>query len=259
MSAELLIPDSAEEAIEAYGDGSGLTVIAGGTIVMQLINYHRMNPEKVLLLSNAGLSYVKNGEGSTVTIGATTPLADLTGLAAPLGPCAANVADREIRNTATLGGNLCSPTPPDHPSGDLQSALIALDAQVRSVGGDGEKSESVEDFLPHRSDRLVLDVSFQDPAKGAFAAYRRTHSHHFTPLAVSGARSSSGVIRLAATGAGPTAVRLSSAEGAQSAADAGQAALSDVEMSDDALISAWYREQIFPGMVEQVFAEVDGE
>ncbi len=258
MSAEVLIPDSAEEAAAAYGDGSDIAVIAGGTIVMQLINYHRFSPTKALLLTNAGLSFIKNS-GSTVTIGATTPLSELTSLLSPLGPCAANVADGEIRNVATLGGNLCSPTPPEHPSGDLQGALMALGAIVRSTGEGGERTDSVEDFLPGRASRLVLDVSFENPAKGAFTSFRRPHAHHFTPLAVSGVRTTSGQVRLAATGAGDTAVRLTSAEDASSPKAAGEAALADVDMADDALLSAWYREKIFPGMVRRVVEEMEGE
>lgn len=258
MSVDVVIPESAEEAVKAYGDGSGITVMAGGTIVMQLINYRRFQPAKVLLLSKAGMSYVNNG-GATTTIGATTPLSELTGLPAPIGPCAANVADGEIRGQATLGGNLCSPTPPEHPSGDLQGALLALDAQIRSVGTDGETTLSVEDFLPQRLGRLVLDVSYETPTAGAFASFRRPHAHHFTPLAVSGVTTASGEVRLAVTGAADTGVRLPSAEAAaKDPAAAGKAALSDVQMRDDALMSGWYREKLLPGLVAKVLNEMKG-
>ena len=37
-----------------------------------------------------------------------TPLQELVDLAAPVGPCAANIADLEIRLQATVGGNLCA-------------------------------------------------------------------------------------------------------------------------------------------------------
>lgn len=268
MSVDVRIPESEAEAVEVYGDGDGITVLGGGTIVMQLLNYQRFHPAKVLLLSKAGLNYVNllgHGEGhhaahygaEEIVIGATTPLSDLTGLPAPLGPCAANVADREIRSQATLGGNLCSPTPPEHPSGDLQGALMALDAKVRSTGPGGERIDTVEEFLPERSGRLVLDVAFQQPAAGAFAAFRRPHAHHFTPLAVSGVTTKSADVRLAATGAGDTAVRLVSAEAA--AADpeaAGQAALGDVTLSDDAILSAWYRQRLLPTLVKRVLDEM---
>lgn len=256
MSVDVSIPESEAEAVEVFGDGSDITVIGGGTIVMQLLNYHRFEPTKVLLLSKTGMSGVSNG-GSTVTIGATTPLSELTDLASPLGPCAANIADSEIRSQATLGGNLCSPTPPDHPSGDLQGALMALGATVRSTGSGGESTDSVEDFLPNRASRLVLDVVYENPSAGAFATFRRPHAHHFTPLAVSGVTTKTGEIRLAVTGAGDTAVRLSSAEAASDNSDgAGQAALSDVTLADDAILSAWYRERLLPTLVMRVLDEM---
>jgi CO/xanthine dehydrogenase FAD-binding subunit len=230
-----------------------------------------------MLLNKAGLSYV-NENGSSYTIGAMTPLSSLTALPAPLGPCAANVGDHEIQYQATIGGNLCAPTPPEHPSGDLQGPLIALDATVRSVGSGGERTENVESFLANREGRLVLDISFEAPAAGAFAALDRPHTRHFTALAVSGTRNADGTIRLAATGAGPTGIRLSSAETAnvvphhaqldgkrpvlvgshktQDPEAAGVAALQDVEMSDDALASAWYRERTLPSLVVGVLDEL---
>lgn len=256
MDVDVILPDSKEAAAAAYGDGSGISVMAGGTILMQLVNYRRSRPDRVLMLHKAGLSYMDE-EGSTVTIGAMTPLARLTGLDAPLGPCAANIGDPEIRAQATLGGNLCAPTPPEHPSGDLQGALIALGATVRSAGAGGERTETVEEFLPHRDSRLVLEVSYERPAAGAFAALHRPHTRHFTPLAVSAVRSTAGEIRLAATGVGPTGIRLPSAEAAAAdPAAAGAAAVADVEPADDALLSAWYRERALRVLVERVLTEI---
>ncbi len=251
-----MIPDSPDAAAEAYGDGSEITVIGGGTIVMQLLNYGRIQPQKAMLLSRAGLSFVKH-QDSAYTVGAMTPLSELIGLFSPLGPCAANVADVEVQHQATIGGNLCSPTPPEHPSGDLQGALIALGATVRSVGNGGERLDAVEDFLADRDGRLVLDISFDTPLAGTFAALDRPHTRHFTALAVSGARTAEG-LRLAATGGGPVAVRLSSAEAA--AADpvtAGQAALADVDLHDDALASAWYRGRTLPSLVTRVLQAIE--
>ncbi|MGI9584395.1 MAG: FAD binding domain-containing protein [Acidimicrobiia bacterium] len=255
MSADVMIPETTDAAIEAYGDGSDITVIAGGTIVMQLLNYRRLAPERAMLLNKAGLSYV-NQEGSTTTIGAMTPLSDLLELPAPLGPCAANIADHEVQYQATIGGNLCAPTPPEHPSGDLQGPLIALGATVRSTGEGGIRTDGVEDFLANKAGRLVLDISFKTPDAGAFQALSRPHTRHFTAMAVSGVRSSDG-IGLAATGAGPIGIRLVSAEAVSGDPEAaGQAALNDVTMRDDSLASAWYRERTLPSLVSDVLTEI---
>jgi aerobic carbon-monoxide dehydrogenase medium subunit len=217
----------------------------------------RLKPSRTLLLARAGLAGVTR-EGGKITIGATTPLKELVDLPAPIGPCAANVGDIEIRAQATVGGNLCAGEGGGAPRGDLQGALIAVGAQVRSAGAGGETTEPVEDFLGKRRDRLVLDVSFDEPAAGAFVALDRPHTHEYTALAVSAARLADGTVRLAATGAGSHGVRLASAEAAASDPEqAGEAALRDVSPHDDALASAWYRQQALPVLVRRVLAQLE--
>jgi len=253
----VLSPTSPAEAAQAFGDGDGVTVVAGGTIVLPELTYGRLRPAKALLLGEAGLSGVRT-EGSTTTVGATTPLAELTGLPAPLGPCAANVADVEIRGQATLGGNLCAGTAKDAPRGDVQGALLALGATARSTGGDGERSEPLEDFLAARAGRLLLDVSFDQPAAGAFAALDRPHTHDYTAMAVSAARGADGTVRIAVTGAGTHGVRLPSAEAkADDPAAAGEAALGDVAPHDDAIASAWYRSKTLPVLVRRALTDLE--
>ncbi|HST24373.1 MAG TPA: FAD binding domain-containing protein [Gaiellaceae bacterium] len=259
MSAvtDVLIPASPDEAVSAYGDGSGVTVIGGGTIVMPDITAGRLSPAKTILLARAGLAAVTR-DGGKVTLGAMTPLQQLVDLGAPVGPCAANVADLEVRLQGTVGGNLCAGQGQDAPRGDLQGALIAVGAQVRSVGAGGERAEPVEDFLAGRAGRLVLDVTYDEPAAGAFVAIDRPHTHEYTTLAVSAAKLADGTIRLAATGTGTGAARLPSAEAA--AADpeaAGAAALKDVTLHDDVLASAWYREQALPVLVRRALTRLE--
>ena len=74
MSAppELLTPTSPAEAAAAFGDGAGVTVMGGGTILLPELTYGRLRPERVLMLGRAGLSGVDNSNG-VVRIGATTP------------------------------------------------------------------------------------------------------------------------------------------------------------------------------------------
>ena len=253
---DVLIPASPEEAVSAFGDGAGVTVVGGGTIVMPDIGAGRLKPGKTILLARAGLAGVTR-DGGKVTIGATAPLEALVDLPAPVGPCAANVADAEIRGQATVGGNLCADEGGSAPRGDLQGALIAVGAQVRSTGAGGERTEPVEDFLAGARERLVLDVSYDDPTAGAFVALDRPHTHEYTALAVSAARLADGSVRLAATGVGGAA-RLPSAEAAVSDPEAaGAASLKDVRLHDDALASAWYRAQALPVLVRPALAQLE--
>jgi len=255
-ATEVLMPGSEDEAIAAFGDGAEVVVVGGGTIVVPDLTYRRLQPRKALMLGRAGMSGIEKN-GSRVTIGATTPVQELVDLPAPLGPCAANVADLEIRSQGTAGGNICAGEGYEAPRGDLQGALIALGATARSAANGDVTEEPLEDFLPKRRERLLLSVSFEEPAAGAFAGLDRPHTHDYTALAVSGARSVDGTLRLAATGTGSWGVRLPSAEAAAGdPAAAGKAALNDVTPHDDALASAWYRSKVLPVLVRRVLDEL---
>ena len=249
-ATEVLTPGSEEEAIAAFGDGGDVLVVGGGTIVVPDLTYRKLDPKKALLLGGAELSGVST-EGARTTIGATTPVQELVDLPAPIGPCARNVADLEIRSQGTVGGNLCAGEGSEAPRGDLQGAFLAVGATVRSAAGGEVTEEPLEDFLPKRSGRLLLSVSFDQPAAGAYAGLDRPHTHDYTALSVSGARGTDGTVRLAATGAGSHGQRLPSAEGGDA-----EAAVNDVTPHDDALASAWYRAKVLPALVRRVLDEL---
>jgi CO/xanthine dehydrogenase FAD-binding subunit len=249
-ATEVSTPASEEEAIAAFGDGADVVVVGGGTIVVPETSYRRLRPRKALLLGRAGLSGVSTSNGRT-TIGVTTPVQDLVGMPAPLGPCAANVADIEIRSQGTVGGNICAGEGHEAPRGDLQGAFIALAATARSAANGEITEDPLEDFLSRREGRLLLSVSYDEPAAGAYAGLDRPHTHDYTALSVSGARTADGTVRLAATGAGSHGQRLPSAEGGDA-----QAALNDVTPHDDALASAWYRAKVLPVLVRRVLDDL---
>jgi CO/xanthine dehydrogenase FAD-binding subunit len=240
----VLIPSSADEAVEAFGDGKGIVVVAGGTIVMPDLAAGRLRPKRALYLGRAGLTGITRKKGK-VTIGAATPVSALADADAPLAQAAAHVGDLEVRAQATVGGNLCSVSSDDAPRGDLQAAFLALGASVRSAGKGGEKTQSLEKFLADGAGRLVLDVSYDDaPRKAGYAAVWRPHTHHYTILAVAAAKRD-GELRLAATGVAPRAVLLDPDD-----------PLEGLELRDDALASAWYRAHLIPRLVERALSDL---
>jgi CO/xanthine dehydrogenase FAD-binding subunit len=260
MSAppELLTPTSPAEAAAAFGDGAGVTVMGGGTILLPELTYGRLRPERVLMIGRAGLSGVDNANG-VVRIGATTPVGELRDAPEPLVTAAKHVADREIRAVGTIGGNLCSSAGDAAPRGDLQAPLLALGARITSVGAGGEKSEDVEAFLEARSGRLVLSIDVPGGQPFGYARLDRPHTHHYTMLAVSAVKGSDGV-RVAASGVGPVARRLHAVEkalaGGASAADAAGYATEGLDLPTDALASAWYREQMLPLLVQRALGQL---
>jgi CO/xanthine dehydrogenase FAD-binding subunit len=247
----VLTPGSPDEAVEAFGDGKGVTLLAGGTIVVPDIVFGRLKPERVVALHAAGLDRITR-EGGRVTIGAGVRVSELEGGDEPLAEAARAVGDPEVRGQATVGGNLCAGPGRDTPRGDLGAPLIALGGQVRSAGAGGERTDAVEDFLGNATGRLVLDVSYDDVSREAgYAAAWRHHTHHYSILTVAAVRAN-GELRVAAGGAGPYAVRLRSVEASGNAEDA----LKDVNPQDDAVASAWYRKKILPRLVEQALASL---
>jgi carbon-monoxide dehydrogenase medium subunit len=261
---EVLMPASAAEAVEAFGDGHAVTVFAGGTILMPAIAYGRYpRGGRTLLLARAGMDEISGD--STVTIGA---MARLTALAdsglEPLAAAAADVGDLEVRGLATLGGNLCAPPGTESPRGDLQAPLLAVGARVRSAGAGGERTEPVEDFLAHAANgqpRLVLAIEVDRPSRATYLSQRRMHAHSYAVMSVACAETVDGM-RVAVGGVGPRGVRLGAVERAlsdgASPAEAGARALDDIEPADDALASAWYRRTVLPTIVTRALEQIGG-
>ena len=247
---EVIQPGSLEECLAAFGEGSDVTVLGGGTILVPELVHRRARPRRVLMLPPE-LARVTR-EAGTVTIGAGVRVTELEGGDEPLATAARHLADIEVRAQATVGGNLCA-TAGDTPRGDLQAPFIALGARVRTVGAGGARTEPIEDFLAGgTAGRLLVDVAYDDaPRKAGYAAVWRPHAHHYTILAVAAARRD-GELRVAVTGAAPTAVRLRSVEASGDAADA----LQDVDPPDDALASGWYRRRVLPNLVAQALSNL---
>ncbi len=256
MSSEVLIPTSAEEAASLYGDGAGITVFAGGTILLPEITAGRRKAERVLMLDGSGLDGIREEDG-VVKIGAMTRVSALVDGSEPLlARYASHVADNEVRANATVGGNICAEPGREAQRGDLGAALIALGARVRSTGKGGERTEPIEDFLSgDRSGRLVLEIEYDraDRKIGA-AGMRRRHAHSYAIANVAMAQRD-GELRVGVAGVGGLAKRARSVEQSRSPDDV----LKDVELVDDAVASAEYRRQILPLLVRDALGQLENE
>jgi CO/xanthine dehydrogenase FAD-binding subunit len=105
----------------------------------------------------------------------------------------------------------------------------------------------------------VLDVELAASEAGASASVRRPHAHAYTIMRVCAARVS-GELRVAVSGAGPTAVRSRAVEGAVADgadnAAAAERVLDDVTPHDDALASSWYRGRTLPVLVRRALDDL---
>jgi CO/xanthine dehydrogenase FAD-binding subunit len=254
MAAETLVPRSADEAVQLFGDGDGITVFAGGTTLMPEIAAGRLKPARALLLHRSGLDDLR-ADGNLIQMGPMVTVAALAdGSDELLARFARQVGDREVRAGATVGGNLCATAGLGSQRGDLGAPLIALGARVRSTGKGGERTEAVEDFLAgERSGRLVLEIEYDRPT-GAWSAQtlRRRHAHSYAIANVAICSSGNG-IRVGVSGVGPAAVRCGSVEQTRNAEDV----LNDVDPVDDAVASADYRRRMLIVLVRRALDEVE--
>jgi carbon-monoxide dehydrogenase medium subunit len=87
------------------------------------------------------------GDG-TLTVGAMTTYSELMASAEAkarpiLGEVSATIADVQVRNRGTIGGNLCSNDPTNH----LPPLMVAVGARMTIAGAGGEREVSAEEFF----------------------------------------------------------------------------------------------------------------
>ena len=108
---EYVVPKSVEEAVSLLGPDS--RPIGGGTDLTEMMKDDLIEPTRLVSLRRIpGLAYIKE-DGSALAIGATTTLREIAESEvvnkryAALAQAAQAVASPQIRNSSTLGGNLC--------------------------------------------------------------------------------------------------------------------------------------------------------
>ncbi len=132
--------------------------IAGGTdLGVELSRGKKVAPVFIALDRIAALDFIELAD-DTVRIGAGASLTrierELHGVFPALDEMLHWFAARQVRNRATLGGNLGSASP----IGDLLPVLLALDASVRCVGPAGERSLPIDSyFLDYRKTARAAD------------------------------------------------------------------------------------------------------
>ncbi len=148
LRPEMLQPATIEEAVQALSR-RGAVLLAGATDLLSTMYKGEIAPKLLVNLKGIpGLAGVRRLRGG-LTIGALTLIADLLHdpLIAATYPLLAEVAARfasvQIRNLATIGGNICNATP----SADFALPLLVLDASLQIRGPAGTREVELSDFF----------------------------------------------------------------------------------------------------------------
>ncbi|HEX8093169.1 FAD binding domain-containing protein [Jatrophihabitans sp.] len=147
---DYLKPASLAEAVQAYQQaGEDAKILAGGQSLLPILRLRLAYPELVIDLGGIGELTGVTDDGDGIVIGAMTTHADiianeLVKQHAPLiAQATETVADRQVRHRGTFGGSLAHADP----AGDLPAVALALDAELRVHGPDGERSIAARDFF----------------------------------------------------------------------------------------------------------------
>jgi aerobic carbon-monoxide dehydrogenase medium subunit len=225
---EYLRPKSIPEAIallQQHGDEAKL--LSGGQSLIPMMKLRLARPGFLIDINAiTGLSYIKE-DGGFLKIGGLTREAELE--ASPLvrskyallTDTAAVIADPQVRNLATVGGNLAHGDPAnDHPA-----TMIAFGAQVVATGAKGERVIPIEEFFVTlfttalKHDEILTEIRIPSPPPKSGGAYfkveRKVGDFATAAAAVQLTLDAGGVVQKAGIGltnAGPTPIKARKAE-----------------------------------------------
>jgi xanthine dehydrogenase FAD-binding subunit len=214
------------ELLEKHGKDAKL--LAGGTDLIVSLRAREQRPKSLIDIKGVKeLHELSFDEKRGLTVGATVNLNELIHYDAVsknyplLKEAVSTIGDYEIRNRATLVGNICNGSP----AADSAPALLVLDANVNIVSQKGKRTVPVREFHTGvkktvlASNELVTSVSVPTPPKGYKGGYlkgRRTVGEDLAVVGVGGlvtpgSRGGKSV-RLAYASVAPTPVRALEAE-----------------------------------------------
>ena len=148
VAGPVALPRSLDETFAALRATPEATLLAGGTDLMVAVNAGAHHPGTVISLTGVPELRGWRRDGDDLVLGACLTYSEIehgevAALVPALGQAARTVGSPQIRNAATLGGNLGTASP----AGDTLPVLAAMDATVQIGGPGGSRSMPVLDFV----------------------------------------------------------------------------------------------------------------
>ena len=264
--------------------GGDVTILAGGTDLMPQSHAGRVTLKRGLLNVRRvpELHRVERAEGA-VRIGALCTITELMrdpivrehfGL---LADACDHFASDQLRNAATIGGNVCNASP----AGDTLVPLLALDAEVELASKPDGRVETrrvpLADFFtgPGRTARapneLLCAIRLPLPVPGFVGRFfkfgtRPALDISAISIAIGGVRSGRALthVRVAYGAVAPVPLRARRTEAALEGAPLDAAAIDrvaatardEVRPIDDVRASAWYRKELVFNMTKRILGDV---
>jgi carbon-monoxide dehydrogenase medium subunit len=173
-------PASLPEALALIASGNA-KILAGGMSLIPLMKLRLAAPESVVDLGRIPDLNTIREEGGAIRIGAMTTHYAVESSALIRAKCpllaeaAASIGDVQVRNMGTIGGSIAHADP----AADYPASLMALEAQVRVVSANGERTIAIADFLVDalatalEPGEIVREVIVRVEAAGTGVSYKK--------------------------------------------------------------------------------------
>lgn len=251
---------SLDQAKALFDSSDDACYMAGGMTLLPTMKQRLASPSDVIDLAGVPDMTGIRRDGNTVVIKAMTThavvaaSAELAAAIPALAQLAGQIGDLQVRNRGTLGGSIANADP----AADYPAAVLGLGATVhtngRSIAGDDFFTSMFETAL--EEGELITEVSFPVPEAACYVKFPNPASR-YAIVGVMVARTSGGV-RVAVTGAGPSVFRVSDMEQALDGNFSADA-LDGIAVSADGLnteihASAKYRAHLVSVMAKRAVA-----
>ena len=223
-------PNTVAEAVDLLGDEPDARVYAGATDLIPQIRAGRPEPSVIIDLKRIERLCAISRNGSTYTVGAATPTADICahdglGAAFPgLAEASGLIGSDQIQSRSSWGGNLANASP----AADTPPSLIVNEARAVIAGPSGERTVLAAEVAtgPGATSlglgELIVEFELDEPPARTSDAYLRLIPRTEMDIAVVGAAAritlnEDGTVEAAAIALGavaPTVVRVRGAEAA---------------------------------------------
>ena len=147
---EYVRPSTVDEAVRLLGANDGARALAGGQTLTNVMKARAAAPDVLVDLNGLDeLRAIRRTDDGGVEIGAMATYTEMArsteiGEARPiLAEVVAQIADVQVRNRGTIGGNVCSSDPTNH----LPPLFAALGATMTIRGPEAERTVSASDFF----------------------------------------------------------------------------------------------------------------
>lgn len=249
-------------------------ILAGGTDLLIKMKHKKITPRYLIDIKRVpDMSYIQHDKDGGLRIGALTTIQAIRNSPlikkrfSVLNQAASVLGTRQVRNLATLGGNLCNASP----AAESAPALLTLDANVRIEGLSGVRTIRVEEFFlePDKNalqdDEILTEIEIPDLSEHSGGVYLK-HSTRRIDVAIVGVAVVITLddqicrdIRIALGAVAPTPFRARKAEdlvrgqklGDEIFAEAAQVAAEESFPIDDIRGPADYRKQMVETLVKE--------